>query len=268
MEVCARQCVLELLVFGTYLDQRPNVLVLNSTLAANLVEAAAVRAVPHRLVLEIALASLVANGAVEGVVGKQELHDALSRLVDERRVCLDDHAGLDGPCAGRHGLRGPLHLDQAHAATPGNHQLLVVAVSRDGASGLFARLDEGRTGCEAVRRGLRCVQWTGLPSIETFFPSAQLSAYVAARNVQKHKPMVSSTSAGRGAEAVKARLPLRAARAAGLFSDRINCCRSIVGLCAMATLVVPCSLLDVLEWVRRGLARPYLIIRSLIGQLV
>lgn len=46
--------------------------------------------------------------------------------------------------------------------------------------------------------------------------------------------MVSSTSAGLGAEAVKARLPLRAARWAGLFSDRINCCRSIVGLVVMA----------------------------------
>jgi hypothetical protein len=43
--------------------------------------------------------------------------------------------------------------------------------------------------------------------------------------------MVSSTSAGRGAEAVKARLPLRAARWAGLFSDRINCCRSMLGAC-------------------------------------
>lgn len=41
--------------------------------------------------------------------------------------------------------------------------------------------------------------------------------------------MVSSTSAGRGAEAEKARLPLRAARWAGLFSDRIRCCRSIFG---------------------------------------
>jgi hypothetical protein len=40
--------------------------------------------------------------------------------------------------------------------------------------------------------------------------------------------MVSSTSAGRWAEAVKARQPLRPARCAGLFSDRIICCRSIV----------------------------------------
>jgi hypothetical protein len=48
----------------SYLDQRPDVLVLNGTLTLELVEASAVRPVSHRLVLEIALASLVANGAV------------------------------------------------------------------------------------------------------------------------------------------------------------------------------------------------------------
>jgi hypothetical protein len=40
--------------------------------------------------------------------------------------------------------------------------------------------------------------------------------------------MVSSTSAGLRAEAVKARLQLKPACVAGRFSDRINCCRSIV----------------------------------------
>jgi hypothetical protein len=131
----------------SYLNQRSDVLVLNRTLALELVEASAVGTVPHRLILEVALASLVANGAVERVVGQQELHDALSSLVNEGRVCLDHHAGLYGPCARGHRLRSPLHLDQAHTATSGNHQLLVVAVSRDGNSGLFAGLDERRTGC-------------------------------------------------------------------------------------------------------------------------
>ena len=107
------------------LDQRANVLVLNGTLAADLVEAAAVGTVAHGLVLKIALATLVANRAVEGVVGEEELHDALAGLVDEGRVGLDDHAGLDGPGAGRNGLRRPLDLDQAHTAVSGNHQLPV-----------------------------------------------------------------------------------------------------------------------------------------------
>lgn len=48
---------------------------------------------------------------------------------------------------------------------------------------------------------------------------------------------MSSTSADRWAEAVKARLPLRAAPRAGLFSDRARCSRSIVKLRAMARVV-------------------------------
>jgi hypothetical protein len=69
-----------------YLDKRTNVLVLDSTLALHLVEATTVAAVSHALVLKITLATLVANGAVQGVVGQQELHDTLTGLVDEGRV--------------------------------------------------------------------------------------------------------------------------------------------------------------------------------------
>ena len=41
-------------------------------------------AVGHRLVLQRALAALVADRAVERVVDQQELHDALLRLVGDR----------------------------------------------------------------------------------------------------------------------------------------------------------------------------------------
>ena len=71
------------------------------------------------------------------------------------------------------------------------------------------------------------------PSFHLDFP---LACFVA-RMGEWHKPMVSSTSAGRLAEAVKARLPLRPARCAGLFSDRINCCRSMLGRVQMAMVV-------------------------------
>jgi hypothetical protein len=131
----------------SYLDQWSNVLILNRTLSPKLVEAAAVGTVSHGLILEIALTSLVANRAVQRVVGKQKLHDTLTRLVNERRIGLDNHAGLYGPCARGDRLRSPLHLNQAHTATSSNHQLLVVAVSGDGNSGLVAGLDEGRAGC-------------------------------------------------------------------------------------------------------------------------
>jgi hypothetical protein len=126
----------------SYLDQRPNVLVLYSTLAPHLVESSAVAAISHRLVLEIALASLVANGAVKRMVGEEEFHDTFSCLVDKR-------------------LGSPLHLDQTHTTTSGNHQLLVVAVSRDGGSGLLTRLDEGCTGYEGALGAVLCVHLHG-----------------------------------------------------------------------------------------------------------
>lgn len=94
-----------------HLDERTNVLVLDGTLATKLVEATTITAVSHALVLEIALATLVANWAVQGVVGQQELHDTLAGLVDEGRVGLDDHTGLDGPCARGNGLGSALDLD-------------------------------------------------------------------------------------------------------------------------------------------------------------
>lgn len=131
----------------SHLDQRSDVLVLDSALALELVEPSTVATISHRLVLEIAFASLVANGAVERVVRKEELHDTLSRLVDERGVGFDNHSRLYWPRAGCHRLRSTLDLDQAHTTTSSNHQLLVVAVSRNGNSSLFAGLDERGAGC-------------------------------------------------------------------------------------------------------------------------
>ena len=55
-------------------------------------------AVRHRLVLQRALAALVAHRAVERVVDQQELHDPLLRLVGDLRggLRVDHHAGRDG----------------------------------------------------------------------------------------------------------------------------------------------------------------------------
>jgi hypothetical protein len=111
------------------------------------VEAASIGAVPHRLVLQVTLTTLVTNGAVEGMVGEQELHDTLAGFVGEGGVRLDDHAGLDGPGAGGHRLGCPFDLHQAHAAVSSNHQLLMVAVSWYSGPRLLAGLDEGGASC-------------------------------------------------------------------------------------------------------------------------
>jgi len=82
-----------------YLHQRPNILVLDRSLPTDFVESTSVTTIPHALILQITLSSLIANRAVERVVGEQELHDTLAGFVNQRRVGLDPHAGLYGPGA-------------------------------------------------------------------------------------------------------------------------------------------------------------------------
>lgn len=84
--------------------------------------------VGHRLVLQRALAALVADRAVQRVVDEQELHDAVLGLVGHRRgeLGLDDHARHHGGGAGRLRLRHP-------AAVPGVgdlHQALPAGADR------------------------------------------------------------------------------------------------------------------------------------------
>jgi hypothetical protein len=105
------------------LDQRANVLVLDGSLAPNLVESASVGSVTHRLVLKITLTTLITNRTVEGMVGQQKLHDTLAGLMGQRRVGLDNHSGLYRPSTRGNGLRCPLNLHQTHSAVTGNHKL-------------------------------------------------------------------------------------------------------------------------------------------------
>ena len=152
---CPRKQVFSAIV--AYLDQRANVLVLNGTLALQLVETSSVCTVSHALILQVTLATLVANRAVERVVCQEEFHHALSCLVYLWAVCLNHHAGLHRPRARSHGLGRALNFDQTHSAVSGNHKLLVVAVTGDGRAGLFTGLDERGAGCTiGLALDLRC----------------------------------------------------------------------------------------------------------------
>ena len=105
--------------------------------------AAVVAAVAHRLVLQVALAALVADRAIERMVDQQELHHALARLLHHRRVGDDLLPVGDRQRAGRLRLRrAGLHLDQAHAAVAGDRQALVVAEARDLDAGQLAGLQD------------------------------------------------------------------------------------------------------------------------------
>ena len=130
------------------LDQRAEILVLDRALVLGV--AAGVDAVAHRLVLQVALAALVADRAVERMVDQQELHHAFARLLHHRRFGADGRqfavrartAVAHAPGAARHRLRRAFQLDQAHAAVAGDRQPLVVAEARNLGARRLARLQQ------------------------------------------------------------------------------------------------------------------------------
>ena len=130
------------------LDERADILVLDRALVLG--EARRVDAVGHRLVLQVALAALVADRAIQRMVDEQELHHAFARLLHHRR--LGEHrrrlavragaAVAHAPGAGRDGLGRALHLDEAHAAIAGDRQPLVEAEARNFRARRLARLQQ------------------------------------------------------------------------------------------------------------------------------
>src|SRR6185295_16576509 len=97
------------------LDQRAEILVLDSALVLG--EAAGVDAIAHRLVLQVALAALVADRAIQRMVDQQEFHHAFARLLhhrrprrDLRRLALGSRAAIaHAPGAARDRLGTALH---------------------------------------------------------------------------------------------------------------------------------------------------------------
>ncbi len=114
-------------------------------------EAAFPRPVGHDLVLQWALAALVAHGTVEGVVYEEELEHPVLGLLHLVRRRVDHHAVGDGHVAGR--LQGGAartgHLHEAHPAHADRLHARVVAEARDERPGLLGGGDEelpGRAG--------------------------------------------------------------------------------------------------------------------------
>ena len=132
------------------LDQRAEIFVLDGALV--LMEAAGIDAVSHRLILQIALAALVADRAIQRMIDQKEFHHAFARLAHHRRAreqgfwraVLVRHQILDAHGAGRLRLRYAGNLDEAHAAIAGNRQPLVEAEARNfrttGLAGLEQRV--------------------------------------------------------------------------------------------------------------------------------
>ena len=107
-------------------------------------EAALAGSVGDRLVLQRALAALVADRAVERVVDEQELEDAVLRLLGDVGFGLDDHAVAHREHAARlqAGAAAGVDLDEAHTAHADRLHARVVAEPRDVDAVAFGGGDE------------------------------------------------------------------------------------------------------------------------------
>ena len=130
------------------LDQRPEVLLLDRALVLAIARAAG--AERHRLILQVALAALITDRAVQRVVDQQEFHHAFPRLLDHRRARVDHlrrtvaigRQVVDPDRTTGLRLRHPDDLDQAHPAVAGDRQPFMIAEARDLDAGLLASLQQ------------------------------------------------------------------------------------------------------------------------------
>ena len=137
-----------------------------------LTETAFTLAVLDAELLQTTLARLIADRAVERMVGEQELHHTTTALLGELAFGADAHALADGVGAGDHGARHPAdlgkavlvflglgagsgtrrhaHLDEAHTAVARRAELRVVAVVGHLGLHLLTGLDHARAFGELV----------------------------------------------------------------------------------------------------------------------
>ena len=80
-----------------------------------------------RVVLQVALASLIADGAVQRMVGQQKLHHCSSRKPSRLGIGPDLHRRSHLRAARGHWLGRFLNLHQAHPAVAGHLEALMVA---------------------------------------------------------------------------------------------------------------------------------------------
>ena len=85
----------------------------------------------HRLVLEVALPSLVTDGAIQGVVDQEELHHSLPGLPGELAVGLDLPTIHHRHSASSHRLGTLLNLHKTHSAVASDGETVMVAKTRN-----------------------------------------------------------------------------------------------------------------------------------------
>ena len=131
-------------------NQRAKVQIINC--AFGFFVARAGQAIGHRLILQIALAALIANRAIQRVVDQHEFHHAFAGLFHHRRIGFHNRRlpfGTGAQIAHLHGTGGrrfgrpPDNFDQTHAAVPRDGQAFVITKTRDFHACLFTCLNKG-----------------------------------------------------------------------------------------------------------------------------
>ena len=119
--------------------------------ALRLAVAAKVDAVRHRLILQVTLAALIADRAIQRVVDQQEFHHALAGLFHHGRIGFNDRRlafGARPQIAHLHGARrrrlgrAAYDLHKTHPAVTGNRQTFVVTETRNFHPCFLTRLNE------------------------------------------------------------------------------------------------------------------------------
>jgi hypothetical protein len=90
--------------------------------------------------LQVALATLIADGAVQGVIDEHKLHHSLARLLDQLCVGLDHHAWSSRHGTGGNRFWGLRDLHETHSTVARNGQLLMIAKAGNIYTSCFACL--------------------------------------------------------------------------------------------------------------------------------
>ncbi len=109
-------------------------------------ETAVIEAVAESHVLQFAFAALVADRAIERMIGEQELEHVLARVMNLRRIGADDHAFGRDERAGRLQFGHFFDFDETHAARSLERKSLVVAERRDFHLHALGGIDHERAG--------------------------------------------------------------------------------------------------------------------------
>ena len=98
--------------------------------------------ITHSQILQLAFTTLIADGAIEWMVDEQKLHHRFLCFDGFVRLGANNHALRNRCRTRRHGLWHFLDIHQAHAATGGNAQFLVIAKMGDVGPRLLSRVHD------------------------------------------------------------------------------------------------------------------------------